>query len=193
MRKAVLLDRDGVINHDYGYVGSVSRFEFLPQVPWALRTLKELGYATVVVSNQSGIARGMYSLADNEAVMQYLQGQLRAQGAALDGIYFCPHHPEAAVPQFRVDCDCRKPKPGMLLQAAADLELDLRASIMVGDHLTDLQAGAAAHVGNLVLVGTHLAEAQPRDKLEPALQGLTYFADLPSFVRALQQGSYVPR
>ena len=153
MRKAVLLDRDGVINHDYGYVGSVSRFEFLPQVPWALRTLKELGYATVVVSN----------------------------------------HPEAAVPQFRVDCDCRKPKPGMLLQAAADLELDLRASIMVGDHLTDLQAGAAAHVGNLVLVGTHLAEAQPRDKLEPALQGLTYFADLPSFVRALQQGSYVPR
>ena len=173
-RKAVFLDRDGVINRDFGYIGTIERFEFLPEVPWALKRLKDLGYATVVVTNQSGIARGMYSEADHLALMD-------------------PHHPEAQVAAYRIDCACRKPQPGMLLKAQADLELDLTHSIMVGDHLSDLRAGAAAQVGNLVLVGTHLDEAQDRSKLEPSLQNLTCFADLPSWVRALERGDYQPR
>lgn len=190
MRQAVLLDRDGVINLDYGYVGSVERFELLPKVPWALRTLKELGFLTVVVTNQSGIARGLYSEADYHAVTAKMQSLLAAEGAKLDGIYYCPHHPEAQLEAYRLDCPCRKPKPGMLLKAQDELDLDLRHSIMVGDHLSDLRAGAAAKVGNLVLVGNHLKEAEPREALETELQSLTCFADLPSFVYALQQGSY---
>lgn len=192
-RKAVFLDRDGVINRDFGYIGTIERFEFLPEVPWALKRLKDLGYATVVVTNQSGIARGMYSEADHLALMDYMQQELAKSGAALTAHYYCPHHPEAQVAAYRIDCACRKPQPGMLLKAQADLGLDLTHSIMVGDHLSDLRAGAAAQVGNLVLVGTHLDEAQDRTKLEPSLQNLTCFADLPSWVRALERGDYQPR
>ncbi len=187
MRKAVLLDRDGVINRDYGYVGSIARFELLEGVAQALHDLKQLGYATVVVTNQSGIARGMYTEADYQAVTSHMQQLLAPYAATFDGIYFCPHHPQAQVAAYRQDCACRKPQPGMLLKAQAELDLDLAHSIMVGDHLSDLRAGVSAGVGNLVLVGTHRAEAQAQTELT-----FTYYPDLPHFVQALQNGSYTP-
>ena len=192
-RRAVFLDRDGVINRDFGYVGSIERFEFLPDVPWALKTLKALGYATIVVTNQSGIARGMYTEYDHIDVMDFMQQELQKTGAELTSHYYCPHHPEAQVEFYRRNCYCRKPGPGMLIKAQIDLGIDLIHSIMVGDHLSDLRAGAAVQMRNLVLVGDHLDEAQDRSKLEPSLKKLRCYADLPSFVRALERGDYRPR
>lgn len=180
MQKAVFFDRDGVINRDYGYVGTLERFEFLPGVAEALATLKSMGYKTVLVTNQSGIARGLYTVDDFDTVTEFMQGQLDLVGAKFDSVYFCPHHPNATLAQFRCDCTCRKPKPEMLLWAQKELDLDMSKSIMVGDHATDLHAARAADVKTLVLVGEHIESEQ---MLEP--HALVY-KDLPAFVAALK-------
>lgn len=182
VKKAVFFDRDGVINRDYGYVGSLERFEFLPRVKDALATIKEMGYLTILVTNQSGIARGMYTVDDFDTVTEFMQGELAARHAAFDGVYFCPHHPQASVAAFRCDCACRKPKPEMLFWAQKEFDIDLEHSIMVGDHASDIEAAQNAGVKNLILVGTHLATDGP---LVPKAQR---FADLPQFVQALQSG-----
>ncbi len=156
MRKAVFFDRDGVINIDYGFVGKIENYDLVPGVPQALHQLKELGYLLVLVTNQSGIARGKYTEADFFKVTQFLQENLRIADACFDGIYFCPHHPEAPLAQYRQECECRKPKPGMFKKAAQDLGIDLNKSIMVGDHATDLMAAKNAGISNLYLVGEHI-------------------------------------
>ena len=183
MRPAIFFDRDGVINRDFGYVGSWKRFEFLPGVIASLARLKELGFATVVVTNQSGIARGLYTVADYQDVTDKMQRELSFAQAQFDGIYFCPHHPEALVPEFRCNCTCRKPKPEMFLWARRELDLDLPNSILVGDHASDIAAGKSAGVGTLVLVGEHLATER---ELAPEAQ---CFADLPAFTEALLSGT----
>lgn len=182
MKKAVFFDRDGVINKDYGYVGTLERFKFLPSVKEALASIKQMGYLTILVTNQSGIARGIYTVDDFDTVTEFMQGELSASHAEFDGIYFCPHHPQASVAAFRCECTCRKPQPEMLLWAQKEFDLDLEHSIMVGDHATDIEAGQNAGLKNLILVGTHLETDGP---LVPQAQ---CFADLPSFVGALQRG-----
>ena len=114
MNKAVFFDRDGVINEDYGYVGSIEQFEFIDGVFSALNELKKQGFLLILVTNQSGIARGMYTESDFCRVTSYMQQVLRLHGCGFNGVYYCPHHPEAQIPAYRVDCDCRKPKPGMI-------------------------------------------------------------------------------
>lgn len=183
MKKAVFFDRDGVINKDYGYVGTLERFKFLPGVKEALATLKQMGYLTILVTNQSGIARGMYTVDDFDTVTEFMQGQLSLCKAQFDGIYFCPHHPQATVAAFRCECTCRKPQPEMLLWAQREFDIDLEHSIMVGDHASDIEAGENAGVKNLILVGTHLDTDGP---LVPQAQR---FDSLPDFVQALQSGS----
>lgn len=183
MQKAVFFDRDGVINRDYGYVGTLERFEFLPGVAEALAELKKLGYITVLVTNQSGIARGLYTVDDFDTVTEFMQGQLDLVGAKFDGVYFCPHHPNATVAEFRCDCTCRKPKPEMFLWAQKEFDIDMEHSIMVGDHATDLQAAQAANVKTLVLVGEHIPSEH---KLTP--QALVY-ENMPQFVAALKNQS----
>ncbi len=139
MRPAVFLDRDGTIIDEVGHLGEPDRVVVLPGVPEALLALAGAGYALVIITNQAGVARGYFTEADVEAVNARAAELLELEGVRLDGWYYCPHHPELTGP-----CDCRKPRPGMLLAAARDLDLDLGASWMVGDHPTDAEAGAAA-------------------------------------------------
>ncbi len=155
LSRAAFLDRDGVINVDHGYTYQVSAFEFVPGVLQASVTLAALGFRLVVVTNQSGIGRGLYSVAEFETLTSWMRDQFAAAGAPLAGVYWCPHHPTDAIGANRRHCDCRKPAPGMLLQAARELDLDLEASIMFGDKRSDLQAAQAASVRERVLLGTN--------------------------------------
>lgn len=151
-RRAAFLDRDGVVNRDIGYLHRWEDFEFLPGALEAMRKLHEAGYALVIVTNQSGIARGYYTEEDYQALTRQLRHAMDQAGCPPAGIYHCPHHPGGQVAGLAIECDCRKPQPGMLLRAAGELGLALRESIMVGDKLADAQAGRAAGVGSVYLV-----------------------------------------
>ena len=151
---AVFLDRDGVINQDTGYVSCVDDFHFIDGTIEALQILKKKGYCLVVVTNQSGIARGYFTEEQFMSLTEWMDWSLADRDVDLDGINFCPHHPTAGVGEYRQECNCRKPAPGMLLDAAKDLKIDLANSYMVGDKAGDLQAAKAAGVGHKVLVRT---------------------------------------
>jgi D-glycero-D-manno-heptose 1,7-bisphosphate phosphatase len=142
--KAAFLDRDGTIIADTGYVGSPDRVRLLPNAARGMARLRDLGYLLVLVTNQSGIARGYFTLDDCRRVQERLDTELAAEGVRLDAVYFCPHLPEGKVSPFNVDCDCRKPKPGLLLRAARDLNIDLAQSVMIGDSERDIEAGKRA-------------------------------------------------
>ena len=153
-RPAVFLDRDGTINEQMGYVNHLSRFQLLPGAARAIRSLNEAGLPVVVVTNQSGLARGYFPESLLDQVHAELHRLLAEEGAHLDGLYVCPHHPEAREERFRLDCDCRKPRTGLLERAAAELGLDLGRSYMVGDRWSDLRCGAAVGATTvLVLTG----------------------------------------
>jgi D-glycero-D-manno-heptose 1,7-bisphosphate phosphatase len=171
MRPAVFLDRDGTINEQMGYINHISRFVMLPKAAAGIRLLNEQGIAVVVVSNQSGLARGYFPESLLAKVHARMTGELAEAGAHVDGIYVCPHHPEAKEERFRVACDCRKPKPGLFLKAAADLGLDLARSYVVGDRWSDLKAAAAVQAkGVLVLTGYGRGDYEyigPRQPVQP--------------------------
>lgn len=156
MRKAAFFDRDGVINIDYGFVGKIENYDLIEGVASSLKELKDKGYLLVLVTNQSGIARGKYTESDFFKVTSFMQANLSLYDACFDGIYFCPHHPEAPIEKYRCVCECRKPKSGMFKSAAADLGIDLKSSIMIGDHASDLIAAKGAGISNLFLVGEHI-------------------------------------
>ena len=145
MTRAVFLDRDGTINVEKNYLWRCNDFEFLPGVPQALRRLQDAGFLLVVVTNQSGVARGYYEMADVSRLHDYMIRRLSDFTVTLAGIYVCPHHPDG-VPgnPFATECHCRKGEPGMLLQAAEDLGIDLSQSYMIGDKLSDIEAGYRA-------------------------------------------------
>lgn len=149
---AIFLDRDGTINVDHGYVSEIDNFEFIDGVIDAMRELKRMGFALVLVTNQSGIARGMFSEDQFMQLTEWMDWSLADRDVDLDGIYFCPHHPEAIVEELRQSCDCRKPEPGMLLTAQQELNIDIASSYMVGDKIEDMLAAKAAGVGKKVLV-----------------------------------------
>ncbi|MGM0412964.1 MAG: D-glycero-beta-D-manno-heptose 1,7-bisphosphate 7-phosphatase [Pseudomonadota bacterium] len=149
--RAVFLDRDGVINRDTGYCYRPDQVEFLPGTLATVARLVERGYRPVIVTNQSGIARGYYTEADFHALMDWMAAQMAAAGAAPAGIYYCPHHPDEGGPHGG-PCDCRKPLPGMIRQAVAELGLDPAASLLIGDSERDIAAGQAAGVGLNVLL-----------------------------------------
>ena len=151
---AAFIDRDGVLNEDAGYVHRAQDFHWRPGAIEALSLLQQAGLARVVITNQSGIARGLYSWADLEHLHAHMRSELAREGLTLDGIYACPHHPEGVVPAYRLDCDCRKPKPGLIERAARDLALDLPASCLFGDKGSDIEAGRRAGVGRCWLIGS---------------------------------------
>ena len=148
------MDRDGCLIEERGYINHPSRVHLLPRTPEAVARLNAAGIAAVMATNQAGIARGYFSHETLVAVNAELERQLGARGARLDALYVCTHHPTAGQPPYRETCECRKPKPGLLLRAAAELGLDLSRSIMVGDKPSDIEAGQAAGAATvLVLTG----------------------------------------
>jgi len=151
-KPAVFLDRDGVINEDRGYVHRWEDFSFLPGAIDALRQLQQKGYLLVVITNQSAVARGLCTEADVLALHERMCAFLRERGIELAGIYHCPHHPQGSVSDYAIACACRKPEPGMILRAAQAHGIDLSRSLLVGDKLSDLEAGRAAGIPSLYLV-----------------------------------------
>jgi len=158
-RKAAFLDRDGVINLDRAYVHKWDEFEFVPGAVDAMRRLREAGYALVVVTNQSGMARGMYTEAQYQELTQHMCAALDAAGAKVEAVYHCPHHPKGTVPELAVECDCRKPKPGMILRAVKDLGLSLNDSFLVGDKPSDIEAARSAGLAKAYIVQSDNAES----------------------------------
>lgn len=153
-RAAAFLDRDGVINVDLGHVHKIEDFEVLPLAAEGMRVLTDAGYALVVVTNQAGIAKDLYDEATYSLLTRYMCELLASQGIMLAGVYHCPHHPEGRIPSLSIECGCRKPAPGMLLRATAELGLDLDRSVMVGDKISDTQAARLAGVARTALVET---------------------------------------
>jgi D-glycero-D-manno-heptose 1,7-bisphosphate phosphatase len=156
---AVFLDRDGTINEEVGYMDRLEKLKLIPVAAEAIRLINSSGMKTVVVTNQSGVARGLFDEAFVDTVHIRLREMLRAGGAFLDGIYFCPHHPTEGRERYLMTCDCRKPAPGLLLQAAADLNLDPTRCYMVGDTLKDIEAGARAGTGGILVRTGYGAES----------------------------------
>ena len=142
-RPAAFLDRDGVLNVDHGYTFRPDDLELIPTAAAAVRLLNEAGYTVIVVTNQSGVARGLYPETAVKAFNAHLQDVLQADGARIDAFYYCPHHPEGTVKELAIRCHCRKPQPGMLEQAARDWPIDRSRSFLIGDKDHDLAAAKA--------------------------------------------------
>ncbi len=142
-RPAAFLDRDGVLNVDHGYAYRPDQLDWVVGAQEAVRLLNEAGFVVVVVTNQSGIARGLYSQADLHAFHAHMQAVLKKQGAHVDAFYYCPHHPDGTVEGFAVHCNCRKPGTGMLEQTMREWPIDLSRSFLIGDRDGDMEAAAA--------------------------------------------------
>lgn len=136
---AVFIDRDGTISEEIGYVNHPERFKLLPRSGQAIRMINEMGLKAVVVTNQAGVARGYFPEWMIQKVHDKMEGLLEKEGARLDAIYYCPHHPKAGEPPYRADCECRKPRTGMIDSAAKDLNIDVKKSYMIGDKITDVE------------------------------------------------------
>lgn len=151
-RKALFLDRDGVINVNHGYVHTPEQTDWVPGIFEFCRMAQDAGYLLVVVTNQAGIARGYYSEEQFLDYTRWVHEQFESRGVPLLATYYCPHHPDAGVEPWRLDCECRKPQPGMLLAAKARFGLSMQDSVLVGDQPSDLAAAAAAGVPRAIMV-----------------------------------------
>ena len=177
LRRAAFLDRDGVVNIDHGYVFRRQDFRFVPGTLAACAQLHRLGFMLVVVTNQSGIGRGLYAEDDYRRLTDWMRAEFAAAGAPLASVYHCPHHPLAPLAEYRRACDCRKPAPGMLLAAARELSLDLSRSLLFGDKASDIEAAAAAGVTQRVLLGRDGRAVPPPDLAPLATARFASLAD----------------
>jgi D,D-heptose 1,7-bisphosphate phosphatase len=155
MKKCIFLDRDGNINVEKDYLHKVEDFEFIAGAKESIKIFNDLGYLVVVVTNQSGVARGYYDESSVKNLHDYLQSEVESIGGHIDGFYFCPHHPEKGIGKYKLDCNCRKPKPGMFLQAKEDLDIDFSKSIMVGDKISDVGAGKKLGMRSILVKTGH--------------------------------------
>lgn len=172
MKQAVFIDRDGTINEEKEYLYRTDEFAFIPGAPQAIRLLNEAGFLVIVVTNQSGVARGYYTEEDVHLLHRHIASQLEQYGARVDAWYYCPHHP-AGRGSYALPCRCRKPLPGMLQEAAGRYAIDLESSIMIGDKLVDMQAGAAAGCRSILVRTGYGSEEERR-----CPDGIEVFDDL---------------
>lgn len=160
-RPAVFMDRDGTISEEVGYVNHPSRYRVFPFSAEAVRLLNERGWLAILVTNQAGVARGYFTEDLITEVHTVLKGELERAGATLDAIYYCAHHPSVGEPPFRLDCDCRKPRPGLIRRAAEEFDIDLEKSWMIGDRYSDIVLAHNAGVRSaFVLTGYGRGEWQ---------------------------------
>lgn len=166
MKKALFLDRDGVINEDRAYVHRIEDFHFVDGIFDLCRAATKAGMAIIVVTNQAGIGRGFYTAQQFHAVTDWMKAQFADQGVTIDQVYYCPHHPIHGIGHYKLDCPCRKPNPGMILKARDDHGICLQNSILVGDKEWDIAAATAAGVGTAALI----TDGVPQPNVNPALQ-----------------------
>lgn len=171
--KALFLDRDGVVNVEKNYVFRIEDFEFCPGIFDLCRAAQENGYAIVIVTNQSGIARGLYTEEDFARLTDWMLARFRSEGVAVAKVYYSPFHPHHGVGEYKRDSEDRKPKPGMLLRAVEELNLDLARCILVGDRESDIEAGISAGVGLNVLLRANEAAPKPADANFVVVKSLT--------------------
>jgi D-glycero-D-manno-heptose 1,7-bisphosphate phosphatase len=150
--KAAFIDRDGVINIERNYVGKLEDFELIKGALSGLALLQNAGFLLIVITNQSGIARGYYTETDFQILTNSMKSFFVKGGVAITEVYYCPHHPVAGIGQYKQDCECRKPKPGMILKAASRHNIDLGQSVLVGDKMSDIQAGLDSGIQKNILV-----------------------------------------
>lgn len=155
-RKGVFLDRDGVLNIDKGYIYRKEDFIWVDGAREAIKLLNDRGYMVFVVTNQSGIARGFCSEKDVSILHKWINEELQKINAKIDAFYYCPHHPEAKVEKYRVTCNCRKPAPGLILQAISDWYIDKSRSFLIGDSQRDIEAAEAAGIEGFLFDQTNL-------------------------------------
>ena len=159
---AVFLDRDGTVCEEVGYLSSVTQMQLIPRSGKAIRKLNERGFKIIIVTNQAGVARGFFPESILPALHAEMERLLREEGAHIDGLFFCPHHPTEGIPPYRIACDCRKPAPGLLLKAASKFGVDLTSSYMVGDHLSDVECGQRVGAQAILLLTGHGREQLER-------------------------------
>ena len=174
MQKALFLDRDGVINIDRGYVHKTADFEFVPGVFESLRRAQSHGYQLIVVTNQSGIARGLYTEEDFQVLNQWMLKRFEDEGVSIARVYHCPFHVDGIVPELAIASNMRKPEPGMLIKAQEEFHLHMADSIMVGDRESDIEAGRRASVGTTVRVSADCTVQSAADAV------IASIADLPA-------------
>ena len=153
--RAVFLDRDGTICEEVGYLDSVEQMKLIPRSGRAVSLLNQSGFKVVVITNQAGVARGFFPESRLEELHAELRRQLKEEGAYVDAIYYCPHHPTEGTPPYLQECDCRKPATGLLHRAAADLKVDLPSSYMIGDHFSDVECGQRVGAKTVLLLTGH--------------------------------------
>jgi D-glycero-D-manno-heptose 1,7-bisphosphate phosphatase len=183
MDRAVFVDRDGTINVEKEFLYRPEEFQFIPGAPEALMLLNEAGFRVIVVTNQSGIARGYYDEAAVERLHRHVDRELSRFGARVDAYYFCPHHPEQGIGEYLRKCDCRKPMDGMLRRGAAELSVDIKASYMIGDRLADVEAGVRAGC-KAIMIKTGYGATE--SAMLPV--GIPVYDSLPDAVRAIIDG-----
>ncbi|MBQ6975026.1 MAG: D-glycero-beta-D-manno-heptose 1,7-bisphosphate 7-phosphatase [Selenomonadaceae bacterium] len=160
MNKAIFFDRDGVLNVDVIDLHELEKFQWIDGAVDAIKLCNERGFLVVVITNQSGIARGIFTEDDVKKIHSNMQAELEKVGAHIDAFYYCPHHPNGTVEPYAKVCDCRKPKPGLILSACKDLDIDPEKSVMIGDKMRDIESGKNAGVkGAILFEGGNLYDA----------------------------------
>lgn len=162
LQRAVFFDRDGTLNVDIHYLHNPEDFEWMPGAREAIRYANDCGFLAIVITNQSGVARGYYPESDVLRVYDWMNKELAKIGAHLDGIYYCPHHPQGVVQEYAIDCDCRKPKPGLLLRAIEEHDIDPETSVFIGDGDSDVACAERAGVRGVKYTGGSLLDVVKR-------------------------------
>ncbi len=185
MNKAIFLDRDGVINYDYGFIYKWSEFKFIDGVIKALQILTNYGFKIFIITNQSGIARGFYSTNDLEILHKQMLNYLSKRSININEVFYCPHHEKGKSKEYAINCLCRKPKPGMLLLAKDKYNINMKESYLVGDKISDLQAGWNAGVRCCYLVRKNGTDNYPK------FESFIYYAnDLYDFAKKVTKVTF---
>lgn len=188
---AIFFDRDGTLIEEVGYLHRPDQVVFISDAIPAMQMLQSAGYFLIIISNQSGVARGYYTENDILNVHQYMDQFLRKEGIVINGFYYCPHHPDAKVEQYKIDCNCRKPATGMIRQAETDLKINLNGSFMIGDKISDVQCALNAGINPiLVLTGygneeLALLRSDPNMKCTPVVKSIGEASELIVKYRAI--------